>query len=84
LPRIVVFFTVRGMFRRFAHGATRRPPLSRPGNGFGRSTRPGPSAARCPDGVASLTPMALDEVIARLAVGVDLIDEEQRERAATR
>jgi hypothetical protein len=28
--------------RRPAHGATRRPPLRRPGNGFGRPLRPGP------------------------------------------
>ena len=33
------------MMRRPAHGATRRPPLERPGNGFGRATRPRPPAA---------------------------------------
>jgi len=32
------------MTRRPAHGATRRPPMERPGNGFGRSLRPGPAA----------------------------------------
>ena len=32
------------MTRRPAHGATRRPPMERPGNGFGRSPRPGPAA----------------------------------------
>jgi hypothetical protein len=30
--------------RRPAHGATRRPPYRRPGNGFGRPLRPGPPA----------------------------------------
>jgi hypothetical protein len=33
------------MMRRPAHGATRRPPLERPGNGFGRAARPRPPAA---------------------------------------
>ncbi len=28
--------------RRHAHGATRKPPVERPGNGFGRPVRPGP------------------------------------------
>jgi hypothetical protein len=32
------------MMRRPAHGATRRPPVTRPGNGFGRPVRPGPPA----------------------------------------
>jgi hypothetical protein len=31
-----------GVMRRHAHGATRKPPVERPGNGFGRSVRPGP------------------------------------------
>lgn len=31
------------MIRRPAHGATTRPPLPRPGSGFGRPARPGPS-----------------------------------------
>jgi hypothetical protein len=35
---------VVGVIRRPAHGATRRPPLQRPGNGFGRPLRPGPPA----------------------------------------
>lgn len=30
--------------RRPAHGATRRPPLDRPGSGFGRPLRTGPPA----------------------------------------
>jgi len=30
--------------RRPAHGATSRPPLARPGNGFGRPVRPRPGA----------------------------------------
>jgi hypothetical protein len=29
--------------RRLPHGATARPPLSRPGNGYGRPLKPGPS-----------------------------------------
>lgn len=29
--------------RRHLHGATRRPPLTHPGNGYGRPGRPGPS-----------------------------------------
>lgn len=32
------------MIRRPPHGATRRPPLARPGNGYGRPLRPGPPA----------------------------------------
>lgn len=31
--------------RRLPRGATVRPPLERPGNGFGRALRPGPSGA---------------------------------------
>lgn len=31
--------------RRLPRGATLRPPLERPGNGFGRALRPGPSSA---------------------------------------
>ena len=33
---------VVGMMRRPAHGATRRPPLERPGTGFGRPMRARP------------------------------------------
>ena len=41
--------------RRPAHGATRRPPLVRPGNGFGRPLRPGPRREwRSPDTVAEV------------------------------
>ncbi len=29
--------------RRHQHGSTRRPPLSHPGNGYGRPGRPGPA-----------------------------------------
>ena len=32
------------MMRRPAHGATRRPPVERPGNGFGRPVRARPTA----------------------------------------
>ncbi len=30
------------MMRRLPHGATTRPPLSRPGSGYGRPVREGP------------------------------------------
>lgn len=30
------------MIRRLPHGATRRPPMPRPGSGFGRPVRTGP------------------------------------------
>jgi hypothetical protein len=36
---------VVGMMRRPGHGATRRPPLERPGNGFGRPLRARPDEA---------------------------------------
>jgi hypothetical protein len=42
--RAVLVGTV-GMMRRPAHGATRRPPLERPGNGFGRPLRARPTGA---------------------------------------
>jgi hypothetical protein len=32
------------MIRRPAHGATRRPPVERPGSGYGRPVRSGPPA----------------------------------------
>jgi hypothetical protein len=32
------------LMRRGLRGATRRPPLERPGNGYGRHSRPGPAA----------------------------------------
>ena len=32
--------------RRFPHGSTRRPVAARPGNGYGRSLRPGPDLVR--------------------------------------
>jgi hypothetical protein len=32
--------------RRFPHGSTSRPVTSRPGNGYGRSIRPGPDLVR--------------------------------------
>jgi hypothetical protein len=35
---------VVGVTRRPAKGATRRPPVERPGNGFGRAVRPRPTA----------------------------------------
>jgi hypothetical protein len=37
-------YKVDGVIRRPAHGGTRRPPVERPGNGFGRSVRTGPPA----------------------------------------
>jgi hypothetical protein len=47
------------MMRRPAHGSTRRPPLPRPGNGFGRGIRPRPSD-RWRDLLAIRTARALD------------------------
>jgi hypothetical protein len=42
------------MMRRLPHGATRRPPLARPGNGYGRPVRPRPTAKwRAADDVAA-------------------------------
>jgi hypothetical protein len=32
--------------RRFPHGGTKRPIAQRPGNGYGRSIRPGPDEVR--------------------------------------
>ena len=34
------------MTRRFPHGRSTRPGLSRPGNGYGRMLRPGPDRVR--------------------------------------
>jgi hypothetical protein len=34
------------MMRRFPHGSTTRPVAARPGNGYGRSIRPGPDLVR--------------------------------------
>jgi hypothetical protein len=36
----------RVMMRRFPHGVTTRPGPARPGNGYGRITRPGPDRVR--------------------------------------
>jgi hypothetical protein len=36
------------VIERHPHGASAHPPLSRPGNGYGRSTRPGPNQRRVP------------------------------------
>jgi hypothetical protein len=80
LPLVVVFFTFAGMSsRRFAHGASRRPPHARQGNGYGRPARPGPSRWACPAEVGALDAVGLDEVIAALVVGVDLVREERGE-----
>jgi hypothetical protein len=78
----VVFFTFSGMSRRFAHGATRRPPHGRPGNGYGRSTKPGPCAWGAPAGVGPLSAPELDDVITMLVVSLDLVDEERRDVGA--
>lgn len=75
LPLVVQFFTFAPM-RRPPHGASLRPPHVRPGNGFGRPTRPGPSAWARPEAVRDLAPVDLDTVVARLAVAIDLVLEE--------
>ncbi len=59
------------MIRRFPHGATVRPPLTRPAAGFGRPVRPGPpehwrgaealARARTEDPVEMLLSMSLDD-----------------------
>jgi hypothetical protein len=47
--------------RRLPHGATARPPFTRPGNGYGRPLGPGPRAGqRRPE------PTRTDTVVARL------------------
>ena len=70
---------------RFPHGATRRPPNPRPGNGYGRPLRPGPSAWCAPDGFETLAfqreqrgdrRVDLDAELARLTVTLDLAREE--------
>ena len=47
--------------RRGLRGATRRPPFERPGNGYGRSVRPGPVA-----GMRHGERVGLDELVALL------------------
>ncbi len=75
MPLIVVIFTLRRVSR-FPHGATRRPPLARPGNGFGRPTRPGPTLWATPDEIRDQPAASVDHVIDRLTVAVDLVLEE--------
>jgi hypothetical protein len=67
------------MSRRFAHGASPRPLHARPGNGYGRPTRPGPCAWGAPEGVGPLSATELDDVITMLVVSLDLVAEERRE-----
>ena len=59
------------MTRRPAHGATRRPPFERPGNGFGRPLRPGPPA-RWRDVEALVTTSQWDPI--ELLLGADASD----------
>ena len=47
--------------RRGLRGATRRPPLERPGNGYGRQLRPGPIAS-----MRHGERLGLDELVALL------------------
>jgi hypothetical protein len=47
--------------RRGLRGSTRRPPLERPGNGYGRHLRPGPVA-----GVRHGERLGLDDLVALL------------------
>jgi hypothetical protein len=53
------------MRRRNLHGGTTRPPLARPGNGFGRVLRPGPNDQRTPADCRAPAP-SLDHVVERL------------------
>ncbi len=61
--------------RRPRHGGTSRPPLSRPGNGYGRPLYPGP---------AGRAPVPSDEewrrAVERWLVDVDLVTAERSER----
>jgi hypothetical protein len=58
--------------RRPRHGASSRPPLARPGNGFGRPLRPGPR---------DRAPLPSDEefrrALERWLVDVDLVSAER-------
>lgn len=62
------------MTRRPAHGATRRPPMERPGNGFGRPVRPRPAALLRGEGAYlmahALDPSELLHVVLREDVAV--------------
>jgi hypothetical protein len=50
--------------RRPAHGATRRPPVERPGNGFGRPVRPGPrKQSRGADAIATARDWNPDDLL---------------------
>ncbi len=49
--------------RRHGHGGTTRPPLARPGSGWGRRTRPAPSAViRAIGKLAARTPVDPSDV----------------------
>ena len=61
------------MTRRPPHGATRRPPLDRPGGGYGRPVRPRPSAQwRAVLGLASARSWAELETLLARANEIDL------------
>jgi hypothetical protein len=60
--------------RRPRHGATSHPPLTRPGNGFGRPMRPGPRAR-----VTIPSDDELRRVLAHWSVDVDLVRAERGE-----
>ena len=55
------------------HGATNRPPLTRPGNGYGRSIAPGPQRLLTP---IRLESSAAERVLGLWAVDIDLVDAE--------
>jgi hypothetical protein len=44
--RDIFGWTGGALMRRFPHGSTTRPVVARPGNGYGRSIRPGPDLVR--------------------------------------
>ena len=62
--------------RRGLRGATRCPPLERPGNGYGRPVRPGPVP-----GMRHGERMDLDELVALLLEHDRSVSLEQQERA---
>ena len=61
------------MMRRLPHGSTTRPPLARPGNGYGRAPHAGPPANwRDPDAVLRARRRDMLELLLLDDVVVDL------------
>ena len=60
--------------RRMPHGGTKHPPLSRPGNGYGRSVRPGPNRWLSP---VRLEVAEIERVVALWSVDINLAKAEE-------